>query len=83
MFQRRKLATNSFYIKHALKIIFHQLRIYKQKKNSPFEANFGRKHNAPLSVICTTPKLSNFSYEKIELFFDEDTVSPQAHPSRW
>ena len=50
--REEKLVTNSFYIKHARKIIIHQLRICKQKttKISPFEAHFCRKRNTPLSV---------------------------------
>ena len=44
----------------------------------PFEANFGGKFNTPLSVICTTPELSNLSYEKtINCYLDADTVTPE------
>ena len=62
-----KSSANAFHVKYALKIIIHQLQICKQKttKISPFEAHFGRKPNIPLSVISTTPKLSNFTYENI------------------
>ena len=47
-----KSFSNAFHIKHALKIIIHQLRICKQKttKIPPFEAHFGRNL---LSVIST------------------------------
>ena len=64
--KEEKWSTNAFHVKHALKIIIHQLRICKQKttKISPFEAHFG-KPNTPLSVISTTPKLSNLTYESI------------------
>ena len=65
--KEEKSDTNSFHIMHALKTIVHQLRIDRSKttKISPFEAQFGRKSNTPLRVICTTPKLSNLSYENI------------------
>ena len=70
----------AFHVKHALKIIIHQLRICKQgtTKISPFEAHFGRKLNTPLSVISTTPKLSNLTYENIvNYYLDEDTMMPE------
>ena len=75
-----KSTNNAFHIKYALKIIIHQLRIYKQKttKTSPFEAQFGRKNNIPLSVISTKPKLLNLSYENfVNHHLDEDTVMPE------
>ena len=78
--KEEKSTTNAFHVKYALKIIFHQLRIYKQQttKPSPFEAHFGRKPNAPLSVISSKPKMSNFSYENIvNYYLDEDTVIPE------
>ena len=34
--REEKLSTNDFNLKHALKIIIHQLRICKQKKNKDF-----------------------------------------------
>ena len=51
--KEEKLSTHAFHVKHALKIIIHQLRICKQRttKTSPFEAHFGRKPNTPLSVL--------------------------------
>ena len=73
------MANNSLNIKHAIKIIIHQLCICEQKstKTSPFEAHFGRKPNTPLSVIYTKPKLSNISYGNItNHYLDEDTVTP-------
>ena len=75
------MATISLYIKHELKIIIHQLRTCKQKttKISPFKAHYVRKSNTPLSVICTTPKLSTLSYNNFKtLHLDEDTVTPEA-----
>ena len=78
--EEEKLSNIAFHVKHALKIIIHQLRICKQKttKISPFEAHFGRKSNTPLSVISTIPKLSNLAYESIVNFYlDEDTVMPE------
>ena len=72
---------NAFHIKHALKTIFHQLQICKQKttKISPFEAHFGGKPNTPMSVIATKPKLSNLSYKIIVIHkLDEDTVTSDA-----
>ena len=38
-------ASNKFHVRHALKIVMHQLRFSKQKttKISPFETHFGRK----------------------------------------
>ena len=68
---------NAFHVKYTIKIIIHQLMIGKQKttKISPFEANFSRKPNTPLSVISTKPKLSNLSYENfLNHYLDEDTV---------
>ena len=78
--KRKKSSTNAFHVKQALKIIKHQLRICKQKttKTSPFEAHFGRKPNTPLSVISTTPKLSNLTYESfVNYYLDEATVMPE------
>ena len=55
----------------SLKVAFisakYQLRIFNQMKISicPFDAHFGRKPNVPLDTICTVPKSSNLSYEKI------------------
>ena len=42
--KEEKSSNNAFHVKHALKIIIHQLRICKQKttKISPFEAHFGK-----------------------------------------
>ena len=80
-FKEKKSADNAFHVKHALKIIIHQLQICCQKttKISPFEAHFGRKTNTPLNVISTKPKLSNLSYENIvNQNLDEDTVKPEA-----
>ena len=78
--KKEKSSTNAFHVKHALKIIIHQLRICKQRttKISPFEAHFGRKPNTPLSVISTKPKLSNLTYENIiNYYLDEETVMPE------
>ena len=75
------LVKNAFFVKHALKIIIHQLRFCKQKttNTSPFEAHFGCKPNTPLSIICTKPKSSNLSYENIvNRYLDEDTVTLEA-----
>ena len=80
MYQRGKKSTNTFHVKHALKIIIHQLRICEQKttKISPFEAHFGRKPITQLSVISTTPNLCNLTYERIvNYYLDEDTVMPE------
>ena len=77
--KEEKSTANAFHLKHALKIIIHQLRICKQRttKISPFEAHFGIKPNTPLSVISTTPKLFNLTYENIvNYYLDEDTVMP-------
>ena len=78
--KEEKLATHAFHVKHALKIIIHQLRICKQRttKISPFEAHFGRKPNTPLSVIATKPNLMNLSYKGIiNPYLDEETVMPE------
>ena len=78
---QKKSVNNAFHVKHALKIVIHQLRICKQKtkKISPFEAHFGCKPNAPLSVISTKPKMSNLTYENIvNYYLGEDTVTPEA-----
>ena len=74
------MPTRAFHVKHALKIIIHQLRICKQRttKTSPFEAHFGRKPNTPLSVISTRPNLSNLTYKNIKNhYLGEDTVMPE------
>ena len=74
------MPTRAFHVKHALKLIIHQLRICKQRttKTSPFEAHLGRKPNTPLSVIATRPNLSNLTYKNIiNHFLDEDTVMPE------
>ena len=78
--KEEKSANNAFHVKHALKIVILQLWICEQKttKISPFEAHFGRNPNTPLSVISTTPKLSNLSYENIvNHYLDEDTIMPE------
>ena len=78
--KEEKLPTRAFHVKHALKIIIHQLRICKQRttKTSPFGANFGRKPNTPLSVIATRPNLLNLTYKNIiNHYLDEDTVMPE------
>ena len=83
MKQRRKIVRrkNAYHVKHALKIIIHQLRIRKQKttKILQFEAHFGRKAITPLSVISAKRKLSNLSYENVvNHYLDEDTARPEA-----
>ena len=78
--KEEKLPTRAFHVKHALKLIIHQLRICKQRttKTSPFEAHFGRKPNTLLSVIATRPNLSNLTYKNIiNHFLDEDIVMPE------
>ena len=65
---------------HTLKIIFHQLRICKQKttKNSPFEAHFGQKPNTPLSVFFTLSNLSNLYFEIIiNYYLKEEKIIPK------
>ena len=86
--KEEKSHANAFHVKHALMITIHPLRICNQRttKISPFEAHFGRKHNTPLIVISTTPKLSNLTYENIgNDCLDEDTVMPEEiHPDdKW
>ena len=65
--KEEKLANKAFHVKHAIKINIHQLRLCKLKttNTSPFEAQFGRKSNIPLSVISTNSKISNLSYENV------------------
>ena len=78
--KEKKLSTNAYHVKHALKIIIHQLRICKRRttKISPLEARFGRKPNTPLSVTATKPKLSNLKFENfVNHYLDEDTVMPE------
>ena len=78
--KEEKLSTRDFHVKHALKIIIHQLRICKQRttKTSPSEAHFGRKPNTPLSVIATRPNLLNLTYKNIiNHYLEEDTVMPE------
>ena len=78
--KEEKLPTRAFHVKHALKIIIHQLRICKQRtiKTSFFGAHFGRKPNTPLSVIATRPNLSNLTYKNIiNHYLDEDIVTPE------
>ena len=86
--KEEKSSINDFHVKHALKIIIHQLRICKQKTTtiSTFEAYFGSKPNTPLSVISTISKLSNLPYEGIvNYYLDEDTVMPEEIPpdNKW
>ena len=78
--KEENLPTRAFHVKHALKIIIHQLQICKQRttKTSPFEPHFGRKSNTPLSVIASRPILSNLTYKNIiNHYLDEDTVMPE------
>ena len=78
--KKEKSASNIFLVRHALKIIIHQLRICKQKttKISPFEAHFDRKPNTLPSVIATKPKLSNLTFENIvNHYLDEDAATPE------
>ena len=68
---------NTFTIKEAIKSIVYHLRICKQKTTNvtPFQAQFGRKPNTPLSNISTIPKSSNLSYENIlHHYLDADRV---------
>ena len=79
--KEEKSGTNSFHMKHALKIIVQQLQICKKKRTaeiSPPEAHFVRKPITPLSVTCTTSKLSKLLYENIMKYYsDEDTIPPE------
>ena len=55
----------------------YQLRIWKQKTTNvtPFQANFATNPITPLSIISTTTKSSNLSYENIlHHYLDADTV---------
>ena len=63
---------NALHVKHAIKIIIHQLRIRKQKTTNilPFKLYFGRRLNVQLSVISTKPELSDH-------YLDDDTVTPE------
>ena len=48
-------------------------------KITPFEAHYGRKPNTPLSNICTTPKISNLSWENTKLScLDEKMLTKSA-----
>ena len=61
----------------AIKIIFSDLRLTKQKttKITPFEAHFGRPANTPLKNISTAPSSLNLTYEKIfNYYLDADSV---------
>ena len=81
--KEEKVPTREFHVKHALKIIIHQLRICKQRttKTSPFETHFGRKPNTPLSVIATRPNLLNLTYKNIiNHYLDEDTDAGRNSP---
>ena len=78
--KEEKLPTRDIHVKLALKIIIHQLRLCKQRttNTSPFEAQFGRKPNTPLSVIATKTNLLNPTYNNIiNHYLDEDTVMPE------
>ena len=80
--KEEKSSANAFHVKHALKIVIHQLRICNQRttKISPFESHFGRKPYTSMSVILTTPKLSNLTYENnVNYYLDEDTVMPEEY----
>ena len=55
-----------------------QTNDYKQMTTTvaPFQADFGRKPNTPISYISTIPKSSNLSYENIlNHFLDADLVT--------
>ena len=48
-------------------------------KITPFEAHYGRKPNTPLTNICTTPKISNLSWENTKLScLDEKILTKSA-----
>ena len=48
-------------------------------KITPFEAHYGRKPNTPLTSICTTPKISNLSWENTKLScLDEKILTKSA-----
>ena len=48
-------------------------------KITPFEAHYGRKPNTPLTNICTTPKISNLSWENTKLScLDEKMLTKSA-----
>ena len=48
-------------------------------KITPFEAHYGRKPNTPLTIICTTPKISNLSWENTKLScLDEKMLTKSA-----
>ena len=70
-------ARNQFNVKASINSIIYQLRICRQKtiNISPFEANFGRKANTPLSNITNKPDPKSLTYRKIlNKYLDLETV---------
>ena len=70
-------AQNQFKVKASINSIIYQLRICRQKtiNISPFEANFGRKANTPLSNISTKPDPKSLTYKNIlNKYLDLETV---------
>ena len=70
-------AQNKFNLKASINSIIYQLRICRQKtiNISPFEADFGRKTNTPLSNISTKPDSSRVTYKRIlNKYLDMETV---------
>ena len=70
-------ARNQFNVKASINSTIYQLRICRQKtiNISPFEANFGRKANTPLSNITTKPDPKSLTYKNIlNKYLDLETV---------
>ena len=71
-----------FNLEHSLCAIIQRLRISKQKTIgiTPFEAQFGRKYNTPISNIATKPNNNNLNYNKIiKRYFDEDKIPGRSY----
>ena len=70
-------ALNQFNVKASIISIIYQLRICRQKtiNVSPFEADFGRKADTPLSIISTKPDPTCLTYKNIlNKYLDLETV---------
>ena len=73
-----------FYLENSLKAIIQRLRVSKQKtiNITPFEAQFGRKCDTPISNITTKSNSINLNYNAIIKYsLDEVTIPGRSYLS--
>ena len=71
-----------FNLELSIHAIIQRLRISKHKttKNSPFEAHFGKRCNAPNSNITIKSNKKNLNYNKIiKYYLGEDTIPGRSY----